>query len=458
MNRPTSLSSLLPAATLGLALAVGAGPAPAAVDGVTGTSFAFDAQVGRVTTPDGSNLLMWGYACTSCASPDPNNVAQYPGPTLIVNQGDTVTVTLSNHLTLPPTATGAPVEAVPNVSIVFPGEDYVTASGGVVGSLTREARPAGTTAPAVPDVVTYTFHANRPGTFMYHSGTRQDLELEMGLFGAIVVRPSGYANRAYADAATAFDREFLFVTSEMDPSIHLLIDAGLISQVDNTTWYSTYWFFNGRAFPDTLAEANLPWMPNQPYNTAPRMHPGEQVLIRTVAAGREVHPFHHHGNHSRIVARDGRLLESAPGAGPDRGYLVYSIPTYPGETFDSIWSWTGEGVGWDLYGHKSTDPLQPGECVFGGVVNRANPLCDHGKPIPVTLPDQLSLHFGEFWSGSPYLGQLGALPPGQGRNNTTGGFFFMWHSHTEKEIVNNNVFPGGMLTMGVIEPPSVAIP
>lgn len=450
MNRRNDLRPLLAAAVLGFVLL--AGTASASIDGVTGTSFSFDAQVGRVTTPDGSNLLMWGYACTSCVAPAPNNVAQYPGPTLIVNQGDTVTVTLTNHLTLPPTAAGAPVEAVPNVSIVFPGQDNVTATGGFVGSLTREAR-AGTA-----DLVTYTFKANRPGTYIYHSGTRQDLEIEMGLFGAIVVRPTGYPKRAYADPATAFDREYLFVTSEMDPSIHLLIDAGLISQVDNTRWYSTYWFFNGRNFPDTLAEANLPWMPNQPYNTAPRMHPGEQVLLRTVAAGREVHPFHHHGNHSRIIARDGRLLESVPGAGPDRGYLVYSIPTFPGETFDSIWSWTGEGVGWDLYGHRASDPLQPGECVFGGTVNTANPLCDHGKPIPVTLPDQLSLLFGEFWSGSPYLGQLGALPPGQGRNNTTGGYFFMWHSHTEKEIVNNNVFPGGMLTMGVIEAPSVVIP
>ena len=31
----------------------------------------------------------------------------------------------------------------------------------------------------------------------------------------------------------------------------------------------------------------------------------------------------------------------------------------------------------------------------------------------------------------------------------------MWHSHTEREIVNNDVFPGGMLTMLIIEAPSV---
>ena len=379
---------------------------------------------------------------------------QYPGPTLILNQGQTVTITLTNELTTPdPAAPTTGTVPGPNVSLVFPGQDNVTASGGVAGNVTREAPPDGTTA------VTYTFTANHPGTYQYHSGTREDLEIEMGLVGAIIVRPTGFPNRAYSHPATAFDREFLFLITEMDPTIHNNIDLGRIAYVDNTAWVSTYWFFNGRNAPDTMAESYVPWMPAQPYSCAPRLHPGEKMLIRTVSVGREMHPFHHHGNHSRIIAKDGRLLESAPGAGPDLSFLVYSIPSIPGETTDAIWDWTGEGLGWDAYGHTTTSAatLQPGECVFNGVVNLANPLCDHGKPIPVTLPDNLALMIGEFWSGSPYLGQLGSLPPGQGRNNTTGGYFFMWHSHTEKEIVNNNVFPGGMLTMCVVEAPSVVI-
>ncbi len=433
----------LPAVAL-LVLGLAALPAAGTIDGVSGSNFAFTVQPGRISTPDGSSLLVWGYACTSCGTP-----VQYPGPTLILNQGQTVTITLTNQLTLP---TGTPAGTpIPNVSIVFPGQDNVTATGGVAGNLTQEAVAGGT-------AVTYTFTANHPGTFQYHSGTREDLEIEMGLVGAIIVRPPN-PNRAYAHPDTAFDRENLFVITEMDPSIHTKIDLGLISQVDNTKWVSTYWFFNGRNFPDTLAEPNIPWMPSQPYNAAPQMHPGEKLLIRTVSVGREVHPFHHHGNHARIIAKDGRLLESAPGAGPDLSWLVYSIPSQPGETTDAIFEWTGQGLGWDVYGHTTNgaSTLQPGECVFNGVVNLANPLCDHGKPIPVLLPDNLALAFGEFWSGSPYLGQLGPLPPGQGRNNTTGGYFFMWHSHTEKEIVNNNIFPGGMLTMCDVEAPGQPI-
>jgi hypothetical protein len=34
----------------------------------------------------------------------------------------------------------------------------------------------------------------------------------------------------------------------------------------------------------------------------------------------------------------------------------------------------------------------------------------------------------------------------------------MWHSHTEKEMVNNDVFPGGMMTMLIVEHPSQLIP
>ena len=77
---------------------------------------------------------------------------------------------------------------------------------------------------------------------------------------------------------------------------------------------------------------------------------------------------------------------------------------------------------------------------------------DHGKPFPTVLPEKQDLAFGGFWSGSPYLGNLGALPPGEGGLNPWGGFTFMWHSHTEKELTNFDLYPGGMLTMMIVVP------
>ena len=101
-------------------------------------------------------------------------------------------------------------------------------------------------------------------------------------------------------------------------------------------------------------------------------------------------------------------------------------------------------LGWDIYGHSPGDPIEPNEYAP-----------DHGKPFPVIMPTNQDLTFGLWYSGSPFLGALGTLPPGEGGFNPNGGFFFMWHSHNEKEITNNDIFPGGLMTMIVIEHPSV---
>ena len=216
----------------------------------------------------------------------------------------------------------------------------------------------------------------------------------------------------------------------------------MIDEVDTTGKFPAYWFINGRCAPDTMFPPFIDWLPNQPYNCMPMMAPGEKMLMRVIGAGRDLHPFHHHGNHSRVIARDGRLLESQAGLGADLSYEVFTVQSIPGQTADAIFTWTGEGMGWDIYGHIPDDPPAPGE-----------DLNDHGKPFPVLLPAKGDLAYGGFWSGSPFLGSLGALPPGEGGLNPMGGFVYMWHSHAEKEMTNNDIFPGGMMTMLVIIPP-----
>ena len=243
-----------------------------------------------------------GATPTRLANPD--NLPQYPGPTLIVNQGEPVTVQLTNDLSVI-------AGTVPNVSIVFPGQ-VVTVSGtdpGVPGLLTNEAEPGGT--------VTYTFIATNPGTYMYHSGTRPELQVEMGLLGALIVRPALGANFAYNRPDTQFEREYLFLLSSMDPRIHEAVeffgpDSPRLTGSDYLSdYFSNYWFINGRTAPDNMDVAGTALLKTQPYNIMPRMHPGERMLMRVIGGNRDMHPFHHHGNHARIIARDGRLLESA---------------------------------------------------------------------------------------------------------------------------------------------------
>ena len=394
----------------------------AEIVGVTGPNFNLQAATGHVSTSDGDSFLMWLFS-NGAAAP------QYPGPTLIVTQGQTVTVTLTNLL---------PAEAG-RVSIVFPGQK-VTATGGVAGLLTREAANGGGT-------VTYSFVAGKPGTYLYRSGTRPDLQVEMGLAGALIVRPQMGSGYAYNHTQTVFDREYLLVITEMDPLIHRQVEFGQISQVDTAAYYPTNWFANGRNFPDNIADNFVPWLPNQPYKFQPRMHPGEKVLVRTVGAGVDQHPFHYHGNDAEVIAVDGNLLSSAPGAGPDLAWKANTVRTVPGQTADIFWTWTGEKLGWDIYGHLPTDAVAPLEYAP-----------DHGKPFPVILPTRDNMTLGAFYPGTPFLGDVGDLAPGDPGLNANGGYFYMWHSHTEKELTSNDIWPGGLVTFMMVEHPSVPIP
>jgi len=81
----------------------------------------------------------------------------------------------------------------------------------------------------------------------------------------------------------------------------------------------------------------------------------------------------------------------------------------------------------------------------------------------VTLPDPNIVANGAWYGGSPYLGgeatsrAVGSTPiPPSGTvgNSPTdeAGFAFMWHSHNEREITTNNIFPGGMMMMMLVDP------
>ena len=100
-------------------------------------------------------------------------------------QGEAVIVNLTNTLPEP-------------VSVVFPGQQAVTATGGSPGLLTTEAAATGGT-------VSYRFAAGRPGTYVYESGSDPAKQVEMGLYGALVVRPDATDCPAVAGTDCAYD-------------------------------------------------------------------------------------------------------------------------------------------------------------------------------------------------------------------------------------------------------------
>jgi hypothetical protein len=511
------------------------GPGRAAVPGITGTSFNLVAGPGYVTHPDGASIYSWGYGCaaapaaSSFAPPAFSSVGscpamQMPGPTLIVTEGATVSVTLTNHL---PAGAG-------NTSIIFAGIPTI-ASGGTPGLLAQEAAPNG--------AVTYSLNTTgKAGTHAYYSGTQSDLQIEMGLYGALIVLPSTVpagcvalgglggggeeyrlAPSAYDHAATCYDREYLFQFAEIDPAIHAMAEAQVKAiaacppgstnsitgvpcpaatlLVPTEPYHPRYYLINGRSMPDNMDVDYAANYPHQPYNGNPHMHPLDQVLLRVIGQGRWEHPFHEHANHVRILARDGNLMLSPTDATRLAGLMMFTTDTYPGQSFDGIFYWSGKGLNWDIYGHASTNTGNP-SCVAdangyytrasgavipvfsaaGALTNAAAAsrnygewCADHNHPLeanpvgrvagggPATLPDPLVATNGLWYNGTPYLGPDAVnrsrgptpLPPGGALQNPPeeSGIAFMWHSHNEREITTNDVFPGGMLMMMLVDPP-----
>jgi len=443
-------------AILALAGLFAASHASAEIPGVSGTSFTLTAKADRLTTPDGGSIYIWGFS-----TPGSNNGrTQYPGPTLIIPESAStdVSITVVNQL---------PAQFNQRVSLALAGQSGVVATCAappcVQGPITMEAGQGGS--------VTYTFKASRPGTFLYNSASRPDLQVEMGLAGAMIVRPSVAGGQAYDDAApvnqagnpagSQYEQEYLFFLSEMDSEIHDLVEQQGVQAVDDSGrlgyYFPNYWFINGRNAPDTMAEAGVPRLPTQPYNALVRTHPGDRVLMRVVGGGHDMHPFHHHGQHARVIAVDGfPLTKDTPF---DLSHEVFTIPSLPGQTVDAILRWTGKGLGWDIYGHKDGDGSSCTAAGDEGLDATTQEYCaDHLKPLPVVLPEALALTNGPFYSGSPFLGQVGLMPPGDGGMNPNGGYSYMWHSHNEKEITNYDIFPGGMMTMLIVEPPGTSIP
>jgi len=372
---------------------------PTAMICTNGTTFDLVADAGYIDTPDGNSIFMWGFS-------EASGTFQIPGPVLCVNEGDTVTVNLTNNL-------GEPV------SIVFPGQIGVTATGGSSGLLATEAAASGGT-------VSYSFTAGEPGTYLYESGTNIHKQVQMGLAGALVVRPALGANYAYNDPTTEFDpdREYLLLMSEIDPELHQAVEFGLPYEV--TTRHDRYWTLNGRGAVDTLLDNNVFWLPHQPYSSLVRVEAGAALpaLIRYINAGTVNHPFHPHGNTMQVVGRDGRALGAA-------ALENFTTTIGAGQTYDLLFRWDNV-EGWD----PNANPL-PASPDF--------PFPNLGN---LTFKDDLT-----YYSGDEYLGQQGDLPTGVTSFNVCGEFYFPWHSHALNEIQNWNEGFGGMLTLVRVDPP-----
>lgn len=391
-------------------------------------TFTLTTATGYIGTPDDNVVYMWGYA-------ESGKPFQHPSPVLCVNEGDTVTIILHNTLRV-------------DTSITFPGQENVMANGvpaqpqyddnGDLTSLTNVATADGGS-------VTYSFEATKPGTFLYQSGTAPGIQVRMGLFGVLVVRPGMGNNFAYNRADSEFipGKEFLVLFSEIDPLLNQAVERAIernqsISfNLDN--YFPRYWMLNGRGFPDTVAPNFASWLPNQPYGALaviepydPATHPAGEpsyALERFVNAGTDIIPMHPHAKNSLIIGRDGNPMADVLD-GSDMAWENFSLPVGPGQTWDGLFRW---------------------EDVEGYNVDKNN---GNYLNVGVTEPSVQNAGYGPFYSGSPFLGNAdGAIPVGTTSLTQCGEYYLISHDHGLQRLTAWGVPMSGPITYMRVNPP-----
>ncbi len=395
------------------------------------------------------------------------------------------------------------------------------------GLLTQEAPPGGTV------TYTLTIPSTAAGTRAYYSGTQGDLQVEMGLYGAIIVLPNpgnipaactagvhasnqtaqGFwgesdfrlAAAAYNHPRACYDREYLFQFSEIDPVIHTQalaqindparIAACAVSatsprcslNVPTEPYRPAYFMINGRSMPDDMDPNYAAQYPHQPYNGNPHMHPGELILLRIIGQGRWQHPFHEHGNHVRVLARDGNLILSQSDADQPRraAALHHHDHAGPGDGRDLLLDRQGAELGRlrpqslvlrserDARLHAGRERLQhrgthrdqllrvvpgPQQAAPGESLRRRRRRrpCDAARSEPlrqraVVRRQPLPRAQRDRPRGRPHRNDATVRDHRRIRRQARRGFAFMWHSHNEREITTNNIFPGGMLMMMLVD-------
>jgi len=131
--------------------------------------------------------------------------------------------------------------------------------------------------------------------------------------------------------------------------------------------------------------------------------------------------MHPHGNNGAVIGRDANPLEG-PG-GEDLSFEKFAINIGPGQTWDVLFKW------YDAENYSESNP------------------------VTVTIPDPANQTIGMFWSGSPYLGVQGPLPPGVSTLNVCGEYYIISHNHALFQLDAWGVTMAGQITYMRVDPP-----
>lgn len=360
---------VVPALLLIIVLAI-AWPVSAAV-------FNLRAGATVVHMPDGTPVTMWGFGLEG-------GQITVPGPLLRVPPGDsTLTIHLTNDLPEP-------------VSLFIPGQaanlspvKFTDGEGRTrVRSFTQETAPGSTS--------TYVWNSVRSGTFIYQSGTHMAVQVQMGLYGALVKEEG--MNTAYP--GRTYHKEMVLLLSEIDPALHNAVATGAYGSPaypSTINYKPKYFLINGQPFPSALPILNG------------FVGAGEDLLVRILNCGLKSHVLLFGGKHLSIIAEDGNLF------GHEQNRSAVFMPA--GKTKDVIISIneTGEYAIYDrMFSLTNNDQSPGGMLTYFEVV--AACVWDYDNDKDVDGAD-LAAFQSDFAAGIVGMADLAEFGASFGRNN-----------------------------------------
>lgn len=213
----------------------------------------------------GANLPAWGYTDVSGGAP------KFPGPVLVANPGDVVTVTVTNN--------------------------HAIDHNFFIKGLTSDTTPI---APGKSRTYTFTATDANAGAHVYYDTLNNSVNREMGLYGAAIIKPVDAAVHTVWTGGPAYTLEYTWVIGEMDKP-HWNDLAGSGAAIDTTGYQPNYYLINGLGGFDAANDTN----------TSITGKVGDTALVRIVNGGQLPYSMHFHANHVKVVALNG-VRQSTP--------------------------------------------------------------------------------------------------------------------------------------------------
>ena len=340
MKRSINMKTQLKPVAAAIALLMGASPA-------FGVDYYLASKAYSKIMPDGTQVPMWGYVedtggvCFDAADDAArltcvNGLADpaFPGPRLTVPPAQTaLRVYLSNGLPEPTslviTGQELPIGNYPGIAPVS-GPTWDDGTSGPRANATQRVRSFVPEAPANGGKMGYIWNNNqgtpidRPGSFIYHSGTHPQKQVYMGLAG--LVTKDAAAGQAYPGAT--YSNEVVLFYSDIDPTFNVAVRDGTLDTAIHR--HPTWFLVNGE--PWEVGFGDITSGPSGPLTA------GTETLLRLASTTTDTHVAVLQGMNMTIHAEDGLQYnwQDSTGVATPAPRVQYSAMLPPAKTKDAV--------------------------------------------------------------------------------------------------------------------------